>query len=302
MRCLLFLIYIIWGLVQTAVAQRVGIGTTQPHPSAQLEIRDTAKGIIIPRVSGYARSRLTGVRGLIVFDSTQNAYFFHDGSKWNPLPPKGNYAGQMLFWNGTQWTTVAPGLGGQVLTLGAGGAAPSWQGPTTDTVYVDPRDGQSYPIKQYGNKIWMTKNLNYGGGVCYSYQATNCEIYGKLYDFFSAQAAVPPGWHIATAAEWDTLINQFGGSAIAGEALKSVQFWNQPNTATNSSGFDVRGAGWFYNSFVSMFNYLGGNTIFWTNNMMDGYNMFTRSFNTSATVSSAYQYWSDGLSVRCVKD
>ncbi len=302
MRPLFLLFCLLLTTFDSLLAQQVGIGTTRPHPSAQLEIQDTARGVMIPRVSEHARLRLSGARGLIVFDSTQNAFMFHDGRSWNPLPSRGSYPGQLLFWNGTKWSAVNPGLGGQVLTLGSGGTDPSWQGPTTDTVYIDPRDGQSYPIRQYGNKIWMTKNLNYSGGVCYSYAPANCEVYGKLYDFFSAQEAAPPGWHVATTAEWDSLINRFGGSAVAGEALKSVQYWNQPNVATNSSGFDVRGAGWLYNSFVSMFNLIGANTIFWTRDLQDGYNMYVRSFNNSATVSSNTQYWTDGLSVRCVKD
>jgi uncharacterized protein (TIGR02145 family) len=285
-------------------AQQIGIGTLSPHPSAILEIRDTAKGLLLPRITEAARSRMPNVKGMMVYDSVSGGFWINDGTGWSNLPPRGQYNGQLMYWNGRQWTTLAPGLGGQVLTMGSEGAAPSWRGATTDTAFIDPRDGHRYSIRQYGNKVWMTENLNYaaGGSLCYDNVGSNCLIYGRLYDYYSAISAAPSGWHLASDAEWDSLVNFLGGAAVAGEAMKSIQYWQSPNVANNSSGFSVLPAGWYYNSVSSFFNGLGINGFFWSSTAKDFSLSWARSFNTGASVSRLAHPWQDLLSVRCVKD
>lgn len=73
----------------------VGIGTNTPHVNAALEIRSNNKGLLMPRLSNTARKNMTTVpKGMIVFDSTYNTIFFHDGSRW--LPVSDNNADSLL--------------------------------------------------------------------------------------------------------------------------------------------------------------------------------------------------------------
>ena len=51
-----------------AYAQNVGIGTTIPHTSAQLEISSTSGGLLPPRITGQQRNAIVNpAAGLIVF-------------------------------------------------------------------------------------------------------------------------------------------------------------------------------------------------------------------------------------------
>ena len=64
-------------------AQNVGIGTTTPDASAQLDISSTTKGILIPRMTSAQRTAIASpVRGLMVFDISTNSFWFFNGSIW----------------------------------------------------------------------------------------------------------------------------------------------------------------------------------------------------------------------------
>ncbi|MEO7311798.1 MAG: tail fiber domain-containing protein [Chitinophagaceae bacterium] len=63
--------------------QNVGIGTNAPHASAALEIKATNKGLLIPRTSTASRTAIvTPAKGLIVYDTTTNSFWFHNGGAW----------------------------------------------------------------------------------------------------------------------------------------------------------------------------------------------------------------------------
>ena len=65
-------------------AQNVGIGTNVPHGSAALEIQDTSKGILIPRMTMVQRNAIQNpAEGLMVYqtDSTKGFYFY-TSSQW----------------------------------------------------------------------------------------------------------------------------------------------------------------------------------------------------------------------------
>ncbi|MDR3000768.1 MAG: hypothetical protein LBU89_05835, partial [Fibromonadaceae bacterium] len=57
-----------------------------------------------------------------------------------------------------------------------------------DGKLVDPRDGQRYRITKIGELLWMAENLNYKvadslNSWCYDDDDSNCEKYGRLYDW-----------------------------------------------------------------------------------------------------------------------
>jgi hypothetical protein len=65
----------------TAYTQSVGIGTTTPHPSAQLEISNPSKGLLIPRMNtGSLLGIANPAKGLLVYDTTKNELVVNMGT------------------------------------------------------------------------------------------------------------------------------------------------------------------------------------------------------------------------------
>ena len=78
----LFIISIL-ALTNKLFSQSVGIGTSIPNSSAQLEIKSNTKGILIPRTSSVTRAAIVNpAKSLMLYDSTTNSFWFHNGSDW----------------------------------------------------------------------------------------------------------------------------------------------------------------------------------------------------------------------------
>jgi len=104
--------------------------------------------------------------------------------------------------------------------------------------FTDSRNGQKYRAVKIGNQVWMAQNLNYqtGNSWCYDNNNTNCEKYGRLYDWNTAIKACPSGWHLPSSEEWNGLVTAVGGKDVAGKMLKSTSGWDN-----NGNGFDGNG-------------------------------------------------------------
>jgi uncharacterized protein (TIGR02145 family) len=168
-----------------------------------------------------------------------------------------------------------------------------------DWPYYDPRDGKVYPYVKIGTQTWMTKNLEYIGfpGRFWG------DAYGVLYSWSALQYACPPGWHIPSDDEWAILINYLGGDSVAGGKLKATTGWNAPNTgATNSSGFSGFPGGFHMGSGDN--DTRGWRGFWWTSTMSDVWgNIWVRELKSeSAAVGRITGYYTEGYSVRCIKD
>lgn len=201
---------------------------------------------------------------------------------------------------------------------------------------TDPRDGKKYLTIPFGSDCWMKQNLNYGqfavsnvtssthadvanDGIvqkyCQNNDSTNCVTYGGLYDWnemmnytttSGGQGICPPGWHIATDAEWQAMILASGGtfsgnSGTGANDLKALGEGFGADTGTNYSGFTARSGG--DRDAFGIFYGMGVRFIFWT---------------STSTSFQPYQYtlWAEndtiyryndaqkisGFSCRCVKD
>jgi len=64
----------------------VGIGTTDPHNSAALDVSSVTQGMLVPRMTTAERQAIPSpANGLLVYDTSVNAFFFFNGSVWKQL-------------------------------------------------------------------------------------------------------------------------------------------------------------------------------------------------------------------------
>ena len=182
---------------------------------------------------------------------------------------------------------------------------------STSKTFTDTRDGKKYKKVKIGKQTWMAQNLNFAtdtGSWCINDSNIYCEKYGRLYNWETAKAACPSGWHLPSEAEWQTLINYVGNSDIAGGKLKSTKGWNIPNTdAANSTGFSASPGG-YRNYLTKTFMERGNYGDYWSSTEIKGEKhfkkhsvFFTFTYNfTNTAFSKGFQ--GTAFSVRCLKD
>jgi hypothetical protein len=73
----------------------------------------------------------------------------------------------------------------------------------------DYRDEKMYRFIKIDEQYWLVENMNYyiGSSMCYDNTADNCEIYGRLYNWQTAQTACLAGWHLPSNDEWAVFEN-----------------------------------------------------------------------------------------------
>jgi uncharacterized protein (TIGR02145 family) len=126
----------------------------------------------------------------------------------------------------------------------------------TSTSFIMPGNAVTVTANYYvieivtiGGKKWMKKNLNLakGNSWCYDDDESNCNTYGRLYDWNSAVTACPAGWHLATRQEWGDVAKAAGGtgdygannSGTAGIRLRATSGWNNDRNGPDDLGFSA---------------------------------------------------------------
>jgi uncharacterized protein (TIGR02145 family) len=169
--------------------------------------------------------------------------------------------------------------------------------------FTDSRNGQRYRAVKVRDKTWMAHNLNYqtGNSWCYGNDNSNCDKYGRLYDWNTAKTACPTGWHLSSRQEWNGLVAAAGGK-IAGVALKSTYGWENNGGGNYDYGFRaLPGSG---RGTDGSFDAIGKYGFWWT---------ATESAISDLVYFRAMKYSEDGVvelnsgkgfgfSVRCVKN
>lgn len=124
--------------------------------------------------------------------------------------------------------------------------------------------------------------------------------YGFLYNWYAVSDArniAATGWHVASSAEYSTLVTYLGGSSAAALALMSSDALHWSSPGSNTSGFDGRGNGTRrYNDYL--FYGLRGFSYYRTSN---GATSLFRLEDGVAATTSGYTAAS-GCSVRLIKD
>jgi uncharacterized protein (TIGR02145 family) len=168
--------------------------------------------------------------------------------------------------------------------------------------FTDSRNGQKYRAVKIGGKTWMAQNMNYQTGIswCYGDDNSNCEKYGRLYDWNTARTACPAGWRLPSREEWNELVAAAGGN-VAGKALKSTYGWNENGNGTDDYGFSaLPGGNRFSDGYFGNAGNYGG---WWTATESGSGSAYYRGmYYNSDSVYEDYDGKSNGYSVRCVKD
>lgn len=152
--------------------------------------------------------------------------------------------------------------------------------------------------------VWVSQTV---AAMCYyNHEILYKHPYGVLYNQYAVDTnkLAPIGWHVATEAEWQSLINCIGTASNAGGKLKEIGLahWDTPNTgAVDSVGFSAVGGGFREGSFYGLKAY----GKWWTSGA--GYNAgegldYTVAYNSVICDNENIQPKYVGLSVRCVKD
>lgn len=121
--------------------------------------------------------------------------------------------------------------------------------------------GKEYKTVKIGNQTWLAENLEYiddnitlGSSSVSStvaqanwYSNKESNSYGLLYNYLAVKyiddnkSTICPGWHVPTAAEMQSIAD------LGWEATRDDTWTNYPGN--NSSGFSLKAAGQFTNSF-----------------------------------------------------
>ena len=168
---------------------------------------------------------------------------------------------------------------------------------------TDSRNGQKYRAVKIGSKTWMAQNLNYqtGKSWCYGDDNSNCEKYGRLYDWNTAKTACPAGWHLPSRQEWNDLVAMVGGN-VAGKALKSTYGWNSDGNGTDEFGFSALPGGSRFTD--GSFRGVGTGGGWWTateDGRSDAYGRYMYD-DEDYVGGGGLNGKGSGFSVRCIKD
>ena len=162
----------------------------------------------------------------------------------------------------------------------------------------DSRDGKRYKTVKIGSQTWMAENLAYkadSGCWAYNDSQSNVTKYGYLYNWETAKTVCPSGWHLPSKAEFETLLNNYGGRSDSKANYTAL-------IPSGNSGFSAPLGGWRYGNGNS--DYIGESGSFWSSSAEDdtyAWGLYMSSYKQAAYLNS-YVKESWGFSVRCIQD
>lgn len=194
---------------------------------------------------------------------------------------------------------------------------------------TDPRDGKTYKTVTIGDQIWMAENMAFkvGNSPCYQNKESNCQKYGRYYDWASAMKACPSGWRLPSKDDFDKLVVsvisepleadswrlRLAKEKILNQMLKSKKGWYKNGNGLDLYGFSAVPAGDVTGNGEGGFRFrlMGYGTYFWSSsnswNISDSHDFFSLYYTEGGTYEHEcigfFNYPDDvPLSVRCVRD
>jgi uncharacterized protein (TIGR02145 family) len=178
---------------------------------------------------------------------------------------------------------------------------------------IDIRDGKTYQTVHIGGQCWLAEDLNYGTEISsnldqrdncipekYHNPASSIQHPASVYQWdeimnydevISDQGLCPPGWHVPTEADWNTLFKNYTDNGFAASPLKYSGF----------SGFNalLNGA----RHLTEKWDWQGFATFFWSSTSHGTVKAWSHGMNDADPSVSVYPaFKNNAFSVRCLKD
>ncbi len=252
------------------------------------------------------------------FDAPSGNYYFYPSLVPGNTTQVFNITYQYTNQFGCPNKTASPGI---AITVQAAN-------PACGASMTDPRDGKTYTTALFAGQCWMTQNLNFPKAqaplsdgtpqtdncivekYCPASDAT-CSSYGGYYQWdelvqfgmtdYPYQGLCPPGWHIPTEAEWQTLINLTDPAFTApkADALMGA-YLKDP---LKSFGAQVKGVYYMNDSWAYNLPSMAA-TMFWTSTQDGNSKAVARGLNDpyNPSISKYSASRANAFPVRCVKD
>lgn len=279
-KALIFLVLL--NFIVTSKAQNVGIGTTTPSASAELDVSSTNKGFLPPRMTAVQRAHISSpANGLLVFQT--------------------DYPSGLYYFNSGMWSSVTTPIHYPSVTI----CNQKWMDKNLDVITYSNGDTIAYITDA---ATWAS--LTTGAWCYYNNDPSNNAIYGKLYNWYAVndpRGLAPAGWHVPNETDWATLETCLSNSSVEGGKLKvsGITTWRSPNTgANNSSGWSALPGGLRYDN--GTLSYTINENGYWWSASASGNDIYTAfyrklyyQYNYVSTDKTIKNY---GLSVRCLRD
>jgi uncharacterized protein (TIGR02145 family) len=258
----------------------VGIGTTSPNASAQLDVSSASKGFLPPRMTASQRQAIANpAAGLMIWCTNCGTI------------------GEWQGFNGYSWVNISGS------TTSVKICDQIWMDKNLDVDRY--RNGDLIP-KVTDPTAWEALTT---GAYCYfnNDSATYAATYGKLYNWYAVndpRGLAPAGWHIPSDEEWDSMETCLGGVTVAGGEMKETGtiHWQSPNAgATNSSGFTALPGS--ERNYDGAFNVIGFFGHWWSSTQFNTTNAWIHRLSYGdAEIFRFNERKRFGLSVRCLRD
>ena len=160
-----------------------------------------------------------------------------------------------------------------------------------------------------GGLVWQTRNLS-GTESGVSYKDASCVdgLFGKYYTWEEALTACPDGWHLPSAAEWDSL-GQSAGDLMAKALFMDEEMWEAAlgQSITDLKGFSAIPTG-YQDKTGSMYSFrcYGKYALFWTSTISAEDDELAELryiiYDQDTVIEGTGDKKTLALSVRCVED
>ncbi|MDX9694739.1 MAG: FISUMP domain-containing protein [Bacteroidales bacterium] len=173
------------------------------------------------------------------------------------------------------------------------------------SILTDTRDNKTYKTVKIGEQWWMAENLNYAAEESYYYNNNekNAAIFGRLYNWPTANEVCPDGWHLPSYEEYNILLD-FAKPNPEKKLIAVSDLWDDMHSEiTNSYEFSALPGGQSVQG--TSYDYIGFNAMFWTSSITEEFNPIChimQCYSGSSFHSVAYQGRTTYFSVRCIKD